>query len=74
VNPGPEEESLKKEIQTKLMAWEDPKNHAKIIKNVYLGQDIFKGQFAKDAPDLYIGFNAGFRASWQTALGNCPIS
>ena len=23
-------------------------------------------------PDLYVGFNVGYRASWQTALGACP--
>jgi predicted AlkP superfamily phosphohydrolase/phosphomutase len=26
----------------------------------------------KDAPDLFVGFNSGYRASWQTALGGVP--
>jgi predicted AlkP superfamily phosphohydrolase/phosphomutase len=25
-----------------------------------------------DSPDLYVGFNTGYRASWQTALGGVP--
>ncbi len=25
-----------------------------------------------DAPDLFVGFNPGYRASWQTALGSVP--
>jgi hypothetical protein len=39
---------------------------------VYLNQDIFKGPYASEAPDLYLGFNKGYRASWQTALGASP--
>jgi len=72
VKPGQETELLKKEISLKLKEWQDEKYNKHIINNVYKQEDMFFGKYAKDAPDLYIGFNAGYRASWQTALGGVP--
>jgi predicted AlkP superfamily phosphohydrolase/phosphomutase len=63
---------LKKEIAQKLMAWKDPNNGKQIIHKVYLREEIFRGHYTKDAPDLVVGFNPGYRASWQTALGGFP--
>jgi predicted AlkP superfamily phosphohydrolase/phosphomutase len=37
---------------------------------VYLGSDIFKGDRADEAPDLVVGFERGYRVSWQASLGN----
>ncbi len=72
VKPGQETELLKKEISLKLKEWQDEKYNKHIINNVYKQEDMFFGKYAKDAPDLYIGFNSGYRASWQTALGSVP--
>jgi len=69
VADGAEKENLKEEISQKLKQWYDQSGQSYIIHNVYKQQEIFKGRFTKDAPDLYLGFNAGYRASWQTALG-----
>ena len=44
-------------------------NNLPIIKKVYKQEDIFRGPYTKNAPDLYVGFNPGYRASWQTAIG-----
>src|SRR3989338_3455003 len=33
---------------------------------------IFIVPYKDNAPDLFVGFNAGYRASWQTALGGIP--
>nr|MBU1328934.1 alkaline phosphatase family protein [Candidatus Omnitrophota bacterium] len=72
VKPGQETEMLKKEIAIKLKEWQDGKYNQPIINNVYKKEDIFLGKYTKDAPDLYVGFNVGYRASWQTALGGVP--
>jgi predicted AlkP superfamily phosphohydrolase/phosphomutase len=72
VKPGKETEQLKKEISLKLKEWRDEKYNKLIINNVYKREDIFFGKHAEDAPDLYIGFNVGYRASWQTAVGGVP--
>jgi predicted AlkP superfamily phosphohydrolase/phosphomutase len=72
VPPDETREALKREIAAKIAKWVDPVNGEPVVHTVYLNQDIFKGQYASEAPDLYIGFNKGYRASWQTALGASP--
>jgi len=72
VNPGKDAEGLKQEISRKLEQWLDPKGNQKIVRRVYDAAEIFRGKYAQAAPDLYIGFNHGYRASWQTALGAAP--
>lgn len=72
VNPGEEMASLKEEISQRLKCWRDETYDAPVIRNVYQKEQIFRGRFADEAPDLVIGFNAGYRASWQTALGAAP--
>lgn len=72
VSPGRETEMLKDEISKKLKDWRDEKYGALVVKNVYKNEEIFRGDNARLAPDLYIGFNTGYRASWQTALGAAP--
>ncbi|MBN1527109.1 MAG: alkaline phosphatase family protein [Candidatus Omnitrophica bacterium] len=72
VEPGAETEALKKEISARLKEWTDEKYGAPVINNVYAREEIFRGDYAGKAPDLYIGFNIGYRASWQTALGGVP--
>jgi len=36
---------------------------------VYNALKIFSGPYKNDAPDLLIGYNIGYRASWETAIG-----
>jgi len=71
VKPGKETENLKQEISNKLKKWQD-KNSQSVINQVYSQQEIFWGDYANQAPDLSVGFNIGYRASWQTALGAVP--
>ena len=72
VTPGRETELLKEEISKKLKGWRDEKYRQPVINNVYSREDMFWGEYASQCPDLYIGFNKGYRASWQTALGGAP--
>lgn len=67
-----EAEALKKEITGKLKNLQDPNTGELVVRNVYAQQEVFQGPYADNAPDLFIGFNGGFRASWQTALGGVP--
>ena len=72
VSPGQETELLKEEISGKLEQWTDEKYGTPVINRVYEREEIFWGPQSGDTPDLYIGFNKGYRASWQTALGSVP--
>jgi predicted AlkP superfamily phosphohydrolase/phosphomutase len=72
IKPGQETEDLKKEISEKIKQWRDDKYSSPVVNSVYTPEDIFWGPHAKDAPDLYLGLNIGYRASWQTAIGGAP--
>ena len=72
VSPGKETEELKEAISKKLLQWRDEKFASQVISKVYSREEIFWGDYADITPDLYIGFNIGYRASWQTALGGAP--
>ena len=72
VGVGQETRMLKKEISEKLTGWVDEKYGDAIVSKVYLQENIFKGDRAHDAPDIYVGFHNGYRASWQTAMGAVP--
>lgn len=72
IRPGGETELLKEEISKKLRQWHDDKYNQPVVNNLYSRQDIFWGDYAEEAPDLCVGFNIGYRASWQTALGAVP--
>jgi len=72
VNSGSDSEILKNAIKEKFAHWQDEKYKTSIINKVYTKEEIFTGDYQDSAPDLYIGFNDGYRASWQTALGATP--
>ncbi len=64
--------AIKREIAEKLKQLLDPQNEDPVIATVYDGNQIYRGQRTADAPDLVIGYDRGYRASWQTALGGVP--
>jgi predicted AlkP superfamily phosphohydrolase/phosphomutase len=65
-------QNIKNTIARGLRDFKDPQNGEKVVNNVYFNEEAFKGPYINDAPDLFVGFNRGYRASWQTALGGVP--
>jgi len=63
---------LKQEIYAGLKKLKDADSGGQVIKEVYFKEQVFSGPYIDQAPDLFVGFNAGYRASWQTALGAAP--
>ena len=43
-----------------------------MIANVYLPDEAYSGPYVDKAPDLVVGYNANYRASWDTVLGKYP--
>jgi predicted AlkP superfamily phosphohydrolase/phosphomutase len=72
VEPGDDYRRLADELSTKLKGMTDPATGARIVSNVYKRDDIYTGEFVKDAPDLQVGMVDGYRVSWQTTLGGSP--
>ena len=69
VEPGEEKIALQNEIRQKLEALWDERNGFKPIRRVFLAQESLKGPYAGEAPDILIGFEQGYRASWNSAVG-----
>ena len=69
VTPGAEADRLREEIAEKLGALIDPIRDDSAIKQVYNAMKVYKGPYKKEAPDLIVGYNLGYRASWDTAVG-----
>jgi predicted AlkP superfamily phosphohydrolase/phosphomutase len=60
------------ELKEKLLAVTDPDTGERIISNVYVSDEVFDGNELRLAPDLIIGYNRGYRVSWQSAIGAVP--
>ncbi|MCE9634070.1 MAG: alkaline phosphatase family protein [Planctomycetes bacterium] len=41
----------------------------KVARKVYRGKDLYHGARSGEAPDLVVGFEWGYRVSWQSCLG-----
>jgi predicted AlkP superfamily phosphohydrolase/phosphomutase len=67
VRPADAEKVLA-DIETALHALRD-KDGTKVVRSVYRGKDIYRGARANEAPDLVVGFEYGYRVSWQCSLG-----
>jgi predicted AlkP superfamily phosphohydrolase/phosphomutase len=50
----------------------DPKTGQPVVETVYFPETAYRGRNIGFAPDLLVGFNRGYRSSWQTALGAVP--
>jgi len=61
--------ALAEEINRKLRDMRDPKDNSPVVRNVYATSEIYRGPEVKNAPDMIVGFEAGYRAGWQMALG-----
>jgi predicted AlkP superfamily phosphohydrolase/phosphomutase len=72
VEPGREADSVSDNIIDKLVKLTDPRDGQSVIKNVYKNRNIYSGSRLNSSPDLVVGFQDGFRASWQTAVGGAP--
>jgi predicted AlkP superfamily phosphohydrolase/phosphomutase len=74
VKPGAESEALKAELIEKLSGLQDPVSGEVGIRTVYGTSDLYKGPYLKEAPDLIVGYNEGFRTSWDAAVGKVTAS
>ncbi len=74
VNEGEEYRSLVDEITTKLEALVDPQTALPAIRKVRATWKTFDGPYRLDAPDLLIGYEGGYRNSWECATGSVTES
>jgi predicted AlkP superfamily phosphohydrolase/phosphomutase len=69
VEEGAEYQALVEEIARKLEELRDPLDATPAIRKVEIADRIFSGPQKLDAPDLLVGYEGGFRNSWECATG-----
>jgi predicted AlkP superfamily phosphohydrolase/phosphomutase len=62
-------ENLRLEISQKLEALCDPQDGSAAVSRVYDTAKHYKGLYAREAPDLVVGYNPGYRVSWESVTG-----
>jgi len=62
-------DALRKELVTRLSGLRDEQANAVGITEVFETRSLYAGPYLENAPDLLIGYNAGYRTSWDGATG-----
>jgi predicted AlkP superfamily phosphohydrolase/phosphomutase len=69
VRPGPELEALCTELKQKLEALRDPADGKRVIREIFVTPRVHDGPYADMAPELLVGYESGYRHSWDCAVG-----
>ncbi|MDH4037390.1 MAG: alkaline phosphatase family protein [Candidatus Krumholzibacteria bacterium] len=69
VPTGPQYDALLDELRAKLLELRDPDTGEQIITTVYKASEVYHGDEVRNAPDLIVGYNRGYRSSDDSALG-----
>jgi predicted AlkP superfamily phosphohydrolase/phosphomutase len=67
--PQREAQALKKEIMAGLKALRDEEKNEIGVNEAFDKLDLYDGPYVRNAPDLIIGYNHGYRVSWDCATG-----
>jgi predicted AlkP superfamily phosphohydrolase/phosphomutase len=69
VAEGAEYRQLVQELSEKLGQLIDPATGEACVRRVVVSQQFFEGPYRFDAPDLLVGWEGGYRHSWECAVG-----
>lgn len=69
VDAGEEADRLRDEIAKGLHGLIDPEKGTSAIKKVYNSRKAYLGPYKDQAPDLIVGYERGYRVSWEAAIG-----
>ncbi len=62
-------DALTAEIAAKITGLVDEERGAVAVRKGYPKRQIYAGPYVGAAPDVVVGYNIGYRSSWDTALG-----
>jgi predicted AlkP superfamily phosphohydrolase/phosphomutase len=71
VERGEQSRALIANLREQLLAWHDPANGRAVVSSV--SEVNASSENLDIAPDLIVGYSPGYRASWQTGLGDVPL-
>jgi predicted AlkP superfamily phosphohydrolase/phosphomutase len=72
VAPGKEYEEILDRLEADLLAMRDPETGERAVTKVTRPGRDFSGPFKDSGPDLMVGYNWGYRSSWESPLGKFP--
>ena len=72
VAPGADKDNLVREIARKLESLTDPVTGERAVLRAFVARETYRGRNLESAPDIVLGFNRGYRISWQSPLGGFP--
>jgi predicted AlkP superfamily phosphohydrolase/phosphomutase len=62
-------DQLREEIAQRLGTLVDPQGGTSAISRIFQATKVYRGPYKDQAPDLIIGYQRGYRVSWDTAIG-----
>ena len=71
VNLGRESQDLAKELCNQLTGLSDAECGEAAIHQAVCREDVYNGPYVEAAPDVIVGYNVGYRVSWDSANGKC---
>jgi predicted AlkP superfamily phosphohydrolase/phosphomutase len=69
VEPGEQAAKLRQELAAQLTGLVDREVDATAITQAFETVDLYNGPYLENAPDLIVGYNSGYRTSWDCATG-----
>jgi predicted AlkP superfamily phosphohydrolase/phosphomutase len=72
--PPDQRDQVSDRIIAKLEKLRDPKDGAQVVYKVDRTDQIYHGSQVHLAPDMVVGWAHNYRSSWETALGEIPVS
>jgi predicted AlkP superfamily phosphohydrolase/phosphomutase len=72
VSEGEESRQVIQALKDRLLKVTDPVTGERLIEELYVSEDAYKGFNLAFAPDIQVGYRPPYRASWQTPLGAVP--
>jgi predicted AlkP superfamily phosphohydrolase/phosphomutase len=69
VEAGQKAKALRADLKKRLTNLRDDAAGTSALENVYDRDDIYRGPYRDNAPDLILGYAPGYRASWDGVTG-----
>ena len=70
-----EEEDARKvsgHIVKQLTGLRDSERERVAVRSVFTRDQVYRGPYASESPDMVVNFSEGYRVSWETPLGGVP--
>ncbi|MHC4989713.1 MAG: alkaline phosphatase family protein [Planctomycetota bacterium] len=69
--PPDEAPALRRELAERLGALRDPATGEGAVHEAVPREQLYRGPYVDEAPDVIVGYAVGYRVSWQSAQGRC---